>query len=63
MGGVNCLYELFQIDLSAKVVIISGHTPDDYTMQVLESCINGYLRKPYTREQLLHKVRMVLDVE
>ena len=61
MGGVSCLYELLQTDPGVKVVIISGYSPDEETMEVIEACTNGYLRKPYTVEQLLRTVRKVLD--
>ena len=61
MGGVSCLYELLQNDPGAKVVIISGYAPDEETMEVIEACTNGYLRKPYTGEQLLNTVRKALD--
>jgi signal transduction histidine kinase len=61
MGGVSCLYELLQTDPGLKVVIISGYSPDEETMEVIEACTNGYLRKPYTGDQLLCTVRKALD--
>ena len=61
MGGVSCLYELLQTDPGVKVVIISGYSPDEETMEVIEACTNGYLRKPYTGDQLLSTVRKALD--
>ena len=61
MGGISCLYELLQTDPGVKVVIISGYSPDEETMEVIEACTNGYLRKPYTGDQLLSTVRKALD--
>ena len=61
MGGISCLYELLQTDPGLKVVIISGYSPDEETMEVIEACTNGYLRKPYTGDQLLSNVRNALD--
>jgi DNA-binding NtrC family response regulator len=61
MGGISCLYELLQTDPGVKVVIISGYSPDEETMEVIKACTNGYLRKPYTGEQLLSMVRKALD--
>jgi DNA-binding NtrC family response regulator len=61
MGGISCLYELLQTDPGVKVVIISGYSPDEETMEVIEACTNGYLRKLYTGEQLLNTVRKALD--
>ena len=61
MGGVGCLKALLQIDQGINVVIISGYSPDGQTMQAIEACTSGYLRKPYTGEQLLDTVRKALD--
>ena len=61
MSGVSCLYELLQTDPGVKVVIISGYSPDEETMEVIEACTNGYLRKPYTGDQLLSTVRKAID--
>jgi len=61
MGGISCLYELLQTDPGAKIVIISGYSPDEETMEVIKACTNGYLRKPYTGDQLLSTVRKALD--
>jgi two-component system, cell cycle sensor histidine kinase and response regulator CckA len=61
MGGARCLHELLQTDPGTKVVIISGYSPDDQTMQAIRSSTSGYLRKPYTGDQLLSTVREALD--
>lgn len=61
MGGARCLQELLQTDPATKVVIISGFSPDDQTLQAIKSSARGYLRKPYTGEQLLGTVRKALD--
>ena len=61
MGGASCLEKLFYTDPGINVVIISGYAPDDETMQAIEACTRGYLRKPYTGEQLIGTVRKALD--
>ena len=61
MGGARCLEKLFNHDPGANVVIISGYAPDDETMQAIETRTRGFLRKPYTGEQLLKTVRKALD--
>ncbi|BBO69401.1 hypothetical protein DSCA_33310 [Desulfosarcina alkanivorans] len=61
MGGKKCLQALLKSHPGLSVVIISGCTLDERTMQTLESSTSGYLRKPYTREQLLNTIRNVLD--
>ena len=61
MGGARCLQELLQTDPGIKVVIISGYSPDDQTLQAIKSSTRGFLPKPYTGEQLLGTVRKALD--
>jgi signal transduction histidine kinase len=60
MGGAKCLQQLLGIDPDIKVVIASGYTPDDNTMQIIQRNARGYLRKPYFGKQLLQTVRGVL---
>jgi CheY-like chemotaxis protein len=60
MGGAKCLQKLLEIDPDIKVVIATGHTPDDKFMQFIDLNTFGYLRKPYFGKQLLQTVRSVL---
>jgi len=60
MGGAKCLQKLLEIDPDIKVVIASGYTPDDNSMQIIHRNTLGYLRKPYFGKQLLQTVRSVL---
>ncbi len=60
MGGAKCLQKLLEIDPDIKVVIASGYTPDDNTMQIIQRNTRGYLRKPYFGKQLLQTVQSVL---
>ncbi len=61
MGGVKCLQKLFEIDPSVKVIIISGHSPEEKVMQAGEVRACGYLRKPYTGKELFSTIRGMLD--
>jgi DNA-binding NtrC family response regulator len=62
MGGANCLQELLKKDPSINVVITSGYSPVDHTMQkTIDSNTREFLRKPFTYEQLRSTVRNVLD--
>ena len=64
MGGANCLQELLKKDPSINVVITSGYSPVDHTMQkTINSNTREFLRKPFTYEQLRNTVRKVLDSE
>jgi DNA-binding NtrC family response regulator len=61
MDGARCLQQLLQTDPAVNVAIISGHCPDDQTMQAMKTANSRYLRKPYSGEQLLRTVREALD--
>ena len=62
MDGASCLHELLLRDPEINVVITSGYSPVDHTMQkTIEVNTREFLRKPFTYEQLLTTVRKVLD--
>ncbi|MBF0528812.1 MAG: response regulator [Deltaproteobacteria bacterium] len=61
MGGHRCLREIIKIDQSAKVVIASGYPNDGQVKETLKSGAAGYIGKPYQLNDLLNKVRSVLD--
>ena len=61
IGGKKCLKELLELDPEIKVVIVSGHSPNQRLDEYIELGAKGYLRKPYIRNQLLELVRNTLD--
>ncbi|MBF0527964.1 MAG: response regulator [Deltaproteobacteria bacterium] len=61
MGGHKCLQELLKIDRSVKVVIASGYSADAHVKKSLDAGAIGYVGKPYQLNDLLNKVRAVLD--
>ena len=61
MGGLNCLREFRKIDPSLRVLIASGYSANGPAKEGLESGAAGYIGKPYRLEDLLAKVRTVLD--
>ncbi len=53
MGGKSCLQEILKINPKAKVIICSGHSPDDPdTDEILQKAI-CFLKKPYDFKKLL----------
>ncbi|HDQ40503.1 MAG TPA: response regulator [Desulfonatronum sp.] len=60
MGGQQCLNELLRIDPEARVLIASGYTAAGQAKGVLE-VVAGFVEKPYQFEDLLAKVREVLN--
>jgi two-component system cell cycle sensor histidine kinase/response regulator CckA len=63
MGGDKCLKELLRINPSVKVLIASGYAATQTVQSVLEAGASGFMAKPYRLEDMLKKVREVLDGE
>jgi len=61
MGGIECLEKLLQIDPNAKVIIASGHLPEDAARESIRRNAKGFVGKPYELKELLQEVREVLD--
>ncbi|MBF0531021.1 MAG: response regulator [Deltaproteobacteria bacterium] len=61
MGGHRCLCEILQIDQTAKIIIASGYAVDGQVKKSLEAGAAEYVGKPYQLNELLIKVRSVLD--
>jgi DNA-binding NarL/FixJ family response regulator len=61
MGGVRCLKAILQINHQAKVLIASGYAADAQVKEALAAGAAGYVGKPFRRQELLGRVRAVLD--
>ncbi|MBF0529278.1 MAG: response regulator [Deltaproteobacteria bacterium] len=61
MGGHRCLREILQIDQSAKIIIASGYAVNGQMKESMKAGVAGYVGKPYQLNDLLNKVRAVLD--
>jgi len=61
MGGHKCLQKLLKIDPQAKVIIASGYAATGELQKTLESGAAGFIAKPFQIEDVLTKVRKVLD--
>lgn len=54
MGGISCFREILAFDPKAKVIICSGHNPDDRDADgILEKAV-CYMKKPYDFSKLLN---------
>ncbi len=62
MRGDEVLARLLEIDPQARVVLFTGyaHLLDDATGRRLEPKVRGFLRKPFTAQQLLDTVDQAL---
>jgi len=63
MGGYKCLSELLRIDINARVIVASGYSMDKEIKKSLDSGAAGFIGKPYQLNDLLLKVREILDKE
>jgi len=63
MGGEKCLQELLRMNPSVKVLIASGYAATQTVQGILEAGATGFMAKPYRLEDMLKKVREVLDGE
>ncbi len=61
MGGKLCLQAILQINPRARVLIASGHSPDESLREILKRGARGFVNKPYDRATLLGSVRKALD--
>ncbi|WP_082464349.1 response regulator [Dethiosulfatarculus sandiegensis] len=61
MGGQKALLEIHKQDAQAKVIIASGYSRGQQLQQALNAGASGFVAKPYLPEELLQKVRDVLD--
>jgi DNA-binding NtrC family response regulator len=63
MGGQRCLTEMIQHDPHVKVIVASGYQPDDEIKKLLESVNGRFIGKPYTLNDLVHKVHEALHAK
>lgn len=61
MDGKQCLEEMLEIDPGAKVLMASGHSPDEVTRGVLERGAKGFVGKPYDAQAMLQVIREILS--
>ncbi len=63
MGGERCLREILRMNPAVKVLIASGYAATQTVQSILEAGATGFMAKPYRLEDMLKKVREVLDGE
>ena len=61
MGGRRCLAGLMEIDPRVPVIVASGYSEKIHAREVLEAGARGFVRKPYRMDDMLKKIREVLD--
>ena len=63
MGGHRCLEELIRIDPTVKVIVASGYSFDGEVRDTLDAGAAATIEKPFQMENMLSKVRLVLDAD
>jgi DNA-binding response OmpR family regulator len=63
MGGSRCLEELLRMNPEIRVIVASGVVADGYRQEVLDAGARDFLQKPYEMNELVRRVRSVLDEE
>ncbi len=61
MGGEQCLREILKINPKARVVIASGYAASQTVKSLMEAGAVGYVSKPYRLENMLKKIRELID--
>jgi len=61
MDGSEIYDRLKDINSDVKVLLSSGFTQDGQATEILDKGCNGFIQKPFTLEQLSHKIREVLS--
>lgn len=61
MDGRETFAALRALDPAVKVIIASGYPESDATGQFGESGLAGFIQKPYSPDELLARVRAVID--
>jgi len=59
-SGKDVFQELIKIDPGVKVLLTSGFGLDDRTAPLLDSGVKGFLKKPFTFEQLIESLDNIL---
>ena len=61
MGGEKCLFELARQKPELKIIVTSGHPPDESLHEMLAAAGGHFVGKPYPLESLLAVMRRMLN--
>ena len=61
MGGGEAYDRMKEINPDIKVLLSSGFSIDGEAAEILERGCNGFIQKPFTMNELSHKIREILD--
>jgi PAS domain S-box-containing protein len=61
LGGEEAFLEIRKIQRDARVILSSGYSEEDFAKHFAGEEVNGFLHKPYQPEELIEKLRQVLE--
>jgi two-component system, cell cycle sensor histidine kinase and response regulator CckA len=61
MGGKETFLKLKEINPKIKVLLSSGYSANEGVGEILKEGVGGFIQKPYKDEELIEKVREILD--
>ena len=61
LGGKETFLKLKVIDSAIKVLLSSGYSTNEGVGEILKEGVSGFIQKPYRDEELIGKVREILD--
>jgi two-component system, cell cycle sensor histidine kinase and response regulator CckA len=61
LGGKETILKLKEIDPKIKVLLSSGYSTNEGVGEILKEGVGGFIQKPYRDEELIGKVREILD--
>lgn len=59
MGGLEATRQIIQLDLGARVLVLTSHSEADFLLPVLEAGGSGYVQKTKADEDLISAIRVV----
>ena len=60
MNGKDIFKEMIQLNPEIKAILMSGYDTDKEVYELLQMGIKDFLRKPFSRDDLLKKITTVL---
>ncbi len=62
LGGLETFLKLKEINSYVKALLSTGYSQTERVQEILNSGVKGFIKKPYNANELLLKVRGVLDL-
>lgn len=61
VNGIEAFRKMKQLDPKVKILLSSGYTQESEAQSILNEGALGFIQKPYAVNELLSKIRSILD--